>query len=204
MAQDRVEAVERALTVLEAFDSPQERFTLAELATATGFYKSTLLRLLSSLERFDYVQRGADGRYRLGHTPVRLARRHLPSRQLETWIQPALDALATATGETAALLEFDDDHAECRLVSIPDAALRHELRPGLRWRATADDPALRFAGGVMVCRRLAAVEAPTLWLALSGPSGRLDPASAATHLDAALAELARSPAEVDRSATADT
>ncbi|MEC9482451.1 MAG: helix-turn-helix domain-containing protein, partial [Halomonas sp.] len=41
MAQDRVEAVERALTVLEAFDSPQDRFTLAELATITGFYKST-------------------------------------------------------------------------------------------------------------------------------------------------------------------
>ena len=58
MAQDRVEAVERALTVLEVFDSSQEAFALAELAEATGFYKSTLLRLLGSLARFDYVQRG--------------------------------------------------------------------------------------------------------------------------------------------------
>ncbi|OBX36800.1 acetate operon repressor [Halomonas elongata] len=106
MAQDRVEAVERALTVLEAFDSPQEHFTLADLAQATGFYKSTLLRLLGSLERHDYVQRGGDGRWRLGGTPSRLARRHAPSRHLATRIQPLLDRLTAETGETAALLEM--------------------------------------------------------------------------------------------------
>ncbi len=199
MAQDRVEAVERALTILEAFDSMQERFTLAELATATGFYKSTLLRLLGSLERFGYVQRDGDGRYRLGLTPGRLARRHLPSRQLENWIQPVLDALAARSGETASLLQLDDGEAECRLVATPDAPLRHELRPGQRWSAAAT-PVLDFAGGVMVCRWLALAEAPSLWLAVSGPSGRLDPALAEAQLATAQEELTAHPANGERAA----
>ncbi|WP_129138699.1 helix-turn-helix domain-containing protein [Modicisalibacter coralii] len=204
MAQDRVEAVERALTILEVFDAPQERFTLAELAAATGFYKSTLLRLLGSLERFDYVQRDRDGRFRLGRSPVRLARRHLPNRRLETWIQPVLEGLAEASGETAALLEADDDHVECRLVALPACGLRHDLRPGTRWRATADAPALDFAGGCMVCRPIADdADQRALWLALSGPAGRLDPSRAARQLDAALAELARRPGDAPRAERAE-
>lgn len=198
MAQDRVEAVERALTILGAFDSTQEQFTLAELASVTGFYKSTLLRLLSSLERFDYIQRGSDGRYRLGLAPLRLARRHLPSRQLETWLQPVLDALAAASGETAALIEVDADTAECRLVALPDMALRHDLRPGLRWSvASSTTPALKFTGGIMVCRHLAA-SSGNLWLSLSGPSGRLEKRTAEAQLDAALSELARPASEHGR------
>lgn len=195
MAQDRVEAVERALTVLEAFDSPQDHFTLAELAQATGYYKSTLLRLLGSLTRFDYVQRDEQGRWHLGHAPVRLARRHLPGRHLATRIQPLLVRLAADTGETAALLEMEDGMVECRLVTLPDVALRHDLRPGDRWKAAAaGDPRPELPGGVMVCRPLPgdAIE-PPMWLALSGPAGRLDSHQAHSLLADAMASLAASP-----------
>lgn len=196
MAQDRVEAVERALTILDVFDAPQERFTLADLASATGFYKSTLLRLLGSLERYDYVQRGSDGRYQLGHSPVRLARRHPPGRQLAAWIQPALDALAEHSGETAALLEVAAGRAECLLVAMPGVALRHELRPGEHWPLSDPrSPALDFAGGIMVCQALDTVlESRALWLSLSGPAGRLQPPEAAARLNAAVGDLTRSPA----------
>ena len=40
MANQRVEAVERALTLLEAFTPATPRLTLNELAQASGFYKS--------------------------------------------------------------------------------------------------------------------------------------------------------------------
>lgn len=198
MAQDRVEAVERALTVLEVFDSPREAFTLADLAQATGYYKSTLLRLLGSLERYDYVQRGSDGRWRLGHTPVRLARRHLPSRQLANWIQPQLDALSRRSGETASLLEVATGQAECRLVSVPAHSLRHDLRPGTRWPMDNGMPALSLTGGFMLCRSLEALAGGRdLWLALSGPEGRLTSTAAAAHLEDAVAELARRPMHAD-------
>ncbi|TLF48636.1 IclR family transcriptional regulator [Halomonas urmiana] len=191
MAQDRVEAVERALTVLEAFDSAQEYFSLAELAQATGFYKSTLLRLLGSLARFDYVQRDAHGRWHLGHAPVRLARRHLPGRHLARRIQPLLARLASESGETATLLEVEDGMAECRLVTLPETALRHDLHPGDRWAMTEEhDPRPALPGGTMVCQALPgdALEPPR-WLALSGPAGRLDTRRARAALAHAVARL---------------
>ncbi|KAA0013727.1 helix-turn-helix domain-containing protein [Billgrantia pellis] len=183
MAQDRVEAVERALTVLEAFDDDRESFTLADLAQATGYYKSTLLRLLGSLARFDYVQRSHDGRWSLGHAPLRLARRHPPSRHLSARIQPLLDRLAIETGETAALLENHGRQVECRLVALPNAALRHELRPGSQWPlAAGDDPRPELPGGKMLLQTLPSVPGePKRWLTLSGPSSRLD-----AHSEAAL------------------
>lgn len=197
MAQDRVEAVERALTVLEAFDSPQEHFTLAELALATGYYKSTLLRLLGSLARFDYVQRDERGCWHLGHAPVRLARRHLPGRHLATRIQPLLDRLAADGGETATLLDMEDGTVECRLVALPESSLRHDLRPGDRWMASAPhDPRPPIPGGIMVCQALPfdAIE-PPMWLALSGPAGRLDPQQAQLTLADAMSSLATGSAQ---------
>ncbi|WP_111412131.1 IclR family transcriptional regulator [Billgrantia lactosivorans] len=190
MAQDRVEAVERALTVLEAFDVDREALSLAELAQATGFYKSTLLRLLGSLARYDYVQRAHDGRWSLGSAPLRLARRHPPSRQLTARIQPLLERLAAATGETAALLENHGRQVECRLSAMPSVALRHELRPGSQWPlATADDPRPELPGGKMLLQALPGVPGePRRWLSLSGPSSRLDARSEAA-LEAARQEL---------------
>ncbi|WP_148255100.1 helix-turn-helix domain-containing protein [Aidingimonas lacisalsi] len=194
MAQDRVEAVERALTILEAFDSPQESFSLNDLAGATGYYKSTLLRLLGSLERFGYVQRGRDGHYRIGHAPMRLSRRHSPSRRLEAWIRPLLDRLVTDSGETASLIEVNGDMAECLLVAIPDVALRHELRPGQCWAIEHASPMLTFDGGIMVGKTLRQItDEADWWLALSGPKGRLVPDQAARQLDDAIIELGRHP-----------
>ncbi|GEK72540.1 MULTISPECIES: helix-turn-helix domain-containing protein [Halomonas] len=193
MAQDRVEAVERALTVLEVFDSSQEAFALAELAEATGFYKSTLLRLLGSLARFDYVQRGEDGRWRLGGSPMRLARRHAPSQQLAVRVQPWLDRLAAETGETAALLALHPGEVECRLAALPATPLRHDLRPGSRWPTERDtDPRPALPGGTMTCLALAdAPGEPPLWLSLSGPAGRLAPETAHEALTRARDALAR-------------
>lgn len=175
MAQDRVEAVERALTIMEAFNTDQESLGLSELAQTTGFYKSTLLRLLSSLERFDYVQRGSDGQWRLGMRPVQLAQRHNPSRQLAALIQPLLDQLAEVTGETAALLVQQSTDVHCRLSALSDAALRHELQPGDRWTALGNSPCPELPGGFMVYLELStATDSSRQWLSLSGPAGRLN------------------------------
>ncbi|MGM0985768.1 MAG: helix-turn-helix domain-containing protein [Pseudomonadota bacterium] len=197
MAQDRVEAVERALTVLETFDSPQEAFSLAELAQATGFYKSTLLRLLGSLARYSYVQRAADGRWRLGPAPLRLARRHPPSLHLAARVQPLLDRLAAGTGETAALLEAQGDRVEVRLTALPETALRHDLHPGSHWPLRDDNtPCPALPGGHMVVQRLTTPPGePLRWLSLSGPIGRLDTKGARAALSAAEQALTARTAE---------
>ena len=70
MSEDRVEAVERALTILEAFREGEESLSLAALAEKTGFYKSTILRLAASLERFGYLAREPSGMLPPGSQPV--------------------------------------------------------------------------------------------------------------------------------------
>ena len=64
--EQRVEAVERALTILNAFADGAPRMGLSALAARAGFYPSTVLRLSASLERFGYLHRDSDGDFRLG------------------------------------------------------------------------------------------------------------------------------------------
>src|SRR6516162_2536238 len=72
MSKDKVEAVERALAVLNAFHADKPTMTLGEIALATGFYKSTILRLAGSLERLGYLIREERGAFRLGPALWRL------------------------------------------------------------------------------------------------------------------------------------
>ena len=75
-----VAAVERALTILDAFTDRDPRLSLADLAKRTKMYKSTLLRLARSLENFGYLVRDEDGTYRLGSKLLQLGslyQRHL-------------------------------------------------------------------------------------------------------------------------------
>ena len=65
-------AVDRALSVLKSFRTGDATLSLAELSDRTVLYKSTLLRLLASLEHNRLVQRFADGRYGLGPEVSRL------------------------------------------------------------------------------------------------------------------------------------
>jgi DNA-binding IclR family transcriptional regulator len=68
----KVEAVERALSILESFSDGQKRLSLGELSKRTVLYRSTILRLASSLEKFGYIYRDNEGLFRLGPTLLRL------------------------------------------------------------------------------------------------------------------------------------
>ena len=101
MSEDRVEAVERALTILDAFREGEESLSLAALAEKTGFYKSTILRLAASLERFGYLAREPNGLFRLGPSLWRLGSLYRRSFDLGEHLRPELRRLVEATTETA-------------------------------------------------------------------------------------------------------
>src|SRR5262245_25091856 len=88
MSKDRVEAVERALAVLDAFHADKPTMTLGEIASATGFYKSTILRLASSLERLGYLIREERGVFRLGPALWRLGSIYRAGFNLRAAIRP--------------------------------------------------------------------------------------------------------------------
>lgn len=126
----RVEAVERALALLDVFKQGRAMLTLTELAEATGFYKSTVLRLMGTLEHHGYVTRSAQGAYQLGVSVFHLGLLYKQSFDVEDIIRPTLHKLVEATNETAAYYVRVGDQRLCQYrVNSPRSA-RHHLEEG--------------------------------------------------------------------------
>ncbi|MEX2473764.1 IclR family transcriptional regulator [Marinobacter sp.] len=132
MAENRVESVERALSLLNTFRSDKDAWTLAQLAEKTKFHKSTILRILGSLERFGYVARGVDGLYRPGTALFRFSTTPPVSNDLESVIRPHLKTLRDKTGETASFYIRDGNERICLLREIGSGELRHYVEEGSR------------------------------------------------------------------------
>jgi DNA-binding IclR family transcriptional regulator len=116
-----VAAVERALSILDAFTDADPELTLAEVAKRTKMYKSTVLRLARSLENFGYLTRADDGLYRLGPQLLRLGslyQRHLHTSAI---VPGALRSIVDALKEGASFYVRDGDR---RLVLHRVEALR--------------------------------------------------------------------------------
>lgn len=95
-------AVDRALSLLSAFRPGDEALSLAQFAERTQLYKSTVLRLLASLEHARLIRRQDDGRYALGMEIARLHGLYAASLSVDRIVLPVLRALAATTGESAA------------------------------------------------------------------------------------------------------
>lgn len=100
-AGEGVAAVERALCIVAALENADKPMTLAELAVRTGFYKSTILRLLGSLMATGYVTRLPDGTYDLGPTAFRLGVAFTRKNALGHHVVPALQQLVDRGTESA-------------------------------------------------------------------------------------------------------
>jgi DNA-binding IclR family transcriptional regulator len=129
-----VAAVERALRLLDAFGSQLPELTLAELSQRTGLYKSTILRLADSLERFGYLQRLSNGKFRIGAKPFELAALYKAELHQAEVVMPALRDLTAATSESAALYVIAGNKRLCLYRSrspraIADNVLQGELLP---------------------------------------------------------------------------
>ncbi|MBK1781768.1 MAG: IclR family transcriptional regulator [Alcaligenaceae bacterium] len=96
-----VAAVDRALSLLVSFNKDDEYLSLMELANRTNMYKSTILRLLASLEHYGLVRRTEEGRYGLGETVAQLYGVYNASFSQAEVIVPVLKALVEKTKESA-------------------------------------------------------------------------------------------------------
>ncbi len=125
-----IAAVERAFALLEAFNDGIDTLTLSQLADRTGLYKSTVLRIVQTLERLGYLGRTRSGAYHIGPAPLRLGRLYQAAVRPEDIIVPVLRQLVEATHESAG---FHVRFKDCRLclyrVDSPDP-IRDHFRPG--------------------------------------------------------------------------
>lgn len=132
MARDRVEAVERALTILDAFHSEDKALALQQIAVRTGFYKSTILRLAGSLELFGYLIRGEDGLYRLGPSLWRLGALYRDSFDLGPLVRPVIASLAEKTQESSSFYIRDAHMRVCLFRQNSPQEARFHIDEGAR------------------------------------------------------------------------
>ncbi|MEK8026941.1 MAG: hypothetical protein RLY78_1342 [Pseudomonadota bacterium] len=140
-------AVDRAISLLTAFQPGESALTVTELAERTRLYNSTVLRLLASLAHGRLLRRTADGRWALGPEVARLGALYTASFSLEDVVLPEMRELVARTQESVA---FHVRQGEQRLV-----LLRVDSPQLLRDHVRAGDvlPLDRGAGGrvLMAC-----------------------------------------------------
>jgi len=128
--EQRVESVERALSIVEAFADGSPRLNLTELNKRTGLYRSTILRLAASLERFSYIARDGDGYFRLGPSLLRLGILYQNTFSLADIVRPVLGRLVQRTEETAAFYVREGDKRICLYRHHSPRLFRHHLEEG--------------------------------------------------------------------------
>jgi DNA-binding IclR family transcriptional regulator len=125
-----VAAAERAISIMNAFRPNDGPLTLHEVASRTGLYKSTILRLMASLIRHGCIQQLDDGRYALGFLVFHWGSVYQASLRLEHHVQPILRRLGDETGEDASFFKREGDTRVCLFHADSPNALRIHLRVG--------------------------------------------------------------------------
>jgi DNA-binding IclR family transcriptional regulator len=94
------QAVDRAASLLLAVLASGSPVPFTRLVDSSGLPKSTVSRLLSSLERSALIERTDEGDVVPGDALTAYARRHSPEDELVRLARPCLERLGDATGET--------------------------------------------------------------------------------------------------------
>ena len=116
------QSLDRALTVLDELADGQR--TLDQLATRLDVHKTTVLRLLRTLEARRFVQRSGTRDYRLGTSLFELAYRALDERDVRRSVEPAARELNATTGYPVHLASYEDDE----VIYIDKYESRHNVR----------------------------------------------------------------------------
>jgi DNA-binding IclR family transcriptional regulator len=134
---DRVQAVERALALLEVIAASHVPPTAPELAKLAGVNRATAWRLLNTLVAFDLVERNElDGRYTIGYGAVRIAAA-AGTDTLVRRARPVLERIAAETRGSAFLevpahgeLVVLDEARSGRAIQVDLAGMRIPLHCG--------------------------------------------------------------------------
>lgn len=155
MGNEGVVAVEKALALLDCFRPGDESLTLTALAQLSGYHKTTVYRLMNSLERMNYVVRHEDGNYALGPRLLYLGKLYEQSFHLPEWFSqsfrpypwrlrrvPAGMCWREGSGFACFALKL---RMACDTAIFPVASFRSIIRPSVRYYA--------IGGSMRACRR---------------------------------------------------
>lgn len=130
LSESGVAAVDKALTILKLFGANQQELSLIDISAQTGLYKSTILRMMASLENALLIIKKQNGRYTLGPTIANLYSAYQYKESLNAVITPVLQNLMLSTNESAAFHVRDGDVRLCLLRVDSNQALRDHIKVG--------------------------------------------------------------------------
>ncbi len=175
-----IQSVQRAAALLKAFDHDSSELGVAELSRRVHLHKSTVSRLLATLQSEGLVERvrGSE-KYRLGYELVRLAAQMPQPLDLRQVARPFLSELAEVSHETVHLAVLDD----AEVVNIEQISGSHLIRD-TNWVGRRT-PLHCVANGKVLLAFLSRAESDRL---LARPLPRFTPKTI-THKSALRAEL---------------
>lgn len=134
MADNLVQSVDRAITILETLAKNKNGYRITELANATGLHKSTVYRLLSTLISRGYAEKCLDSEnYKLGIRILLLGSSILDRMDLRNIAKPYIKELSQKTKEVVHLSILDDGEAVyIDKVESPDHSIRMYSQIGKR------------------------------------------------------------------------
>lgn len=142
-------ALTNGLAVLRTFTVDEPQQGVSEIAAKVGLHKSTVSRILATLEVEELVERDpATRRFRLGLGVISLAGPLLANLDVRRVAYPVLTELSRRTGETAALMLWDGDEAVC-VEQVPSThQVKHTTPLGTRYRDAPSSSVQVFLAGL--------------------------------------------------------
>lgn len=125
--------LERTFTTLALFTPSHPDWTMTEIARACGLAVPTVHRIVSALQRHEFLIRDADSkRYRLGPAMVRMGRTAALALDMRAMCHPVLEKMAQRTRETVLLTLISDDRRSAVCIDRVESAepLRLSVRRG--------------------------------------------------------------------------
>jgi IclR family transcriptional regulator, acetate operon repressor len=144
-----ISVLRNGLAVLRAFSVDEPLLGVSEIATKVGLHKSTVSRILATLELEDLVERDpSTRRFRLGLGVIAMAGPLLANLDVRRVAYPVLDDLSRRTDETAALMVWDEGEAIC-VEQVPSRhQVKHTTPLGTRYSTAASSSVQVFLAGL--------------------------------------------------------
>lgn len=133
-----VPGLERGLAILSAFTRESPELGAPELTAKLGLPRSTVFRLLQTLESLGYLVRARDGRrYQLGVSVLRMGFEYLASQNVVELGRPLIDRLSLEAGLPAHLVICDGPSIIYVACAKPRSAFAGTVTVGTRLPAHA-------------------------------------------------------------------
>ncbi len=134
----RLSALLNGVAVLRSFSTAEPLLGVTEISAKVGLHKSSVSRILATLEQADLVERDPTSRrFRLGLGVIELAGPLLADLDVRRVAYPLLVDLSHRTGETAALMVWNGAAAVCVEQVASPHEVKHTTAIGVRYATAA-------------------------------------------------------------------